>query len=238
MEEAEKLRKSGYCVLPNLFDPAEIHDMRESVLANTHRMAKTRSQKQSLHLAGFHRYPSLSNLHAKISSNEVINKIINEFYGAENYYTIGLSDITINRSQHWHTDLLRGKYSTFLDNVDPWRSENDTCIKALVYLQPGRSLRIIEESNRQKMPLNDDDLKRSTQLENAKQLELNAGDVILMDIRAVHRGSTDEEINSLPENAQKILISTVFGKINSQFALAMQSGNLSRNTDWDQQWLK
>jgi hypothetical protein len=24
--------------------------------------------------------------------------------------TIGLSDITINRSQDWHKDLLRGKY--------------------------------------------------------------------------------------------------------------------------------
>jgi hypothetical protein len=238
LESIRKLEENGYVVLPSVFDRTEIDIMRSDVLANLSRMGKTRSHAQSFHLAGFHRYPSLSKLHVTIASNGLVNANLAAFFRSENYYTIGLSDITINRSQQWHTDLLRGKYSDFLKGVDPWQSAGDTCIKALVYLQPGRSLRIVQGSHRLRTPLNDGDLAHLPDLVKAEQLELNSGDVVLMDIRAVHRGSTDAEASApKPEHQWKILVSTVFGKINSPVAHGMQQGNLARNLDWEQNWL-
>ena len=239
MKLARTLERDGFCVLPNLFQDREIAEMRKDVIANSKRMAKTRSQPGSFHLAGFHRYPSLSCLHARIAANKDINSYLRGFYEADDYYTIGLSDITVNRSQEWHTDLLRGEFAHLLNSVDPWADEIDVCIKALVYLQSGRSLRILPGSHRQRTPLNDDEVALLPELRNSETIELDSGDVVLMDIRTVHRGPTDEEMSS-PELAQipKILISTVFGRINAPFAIAMQAGNLSRSISWEKRWLK
>ena len=61
-----------------------------------------------------------------------------------------------------------------------------------------------------------------------------AGDVILMDIRTIHRGATEAEMAAKDLGADaKILISTVFGDRYARLAQAMQRGNAERTVDWD-----
>ena len=69
-------------------------------------------------------------------------------YGPEEPVTIGLSDITVNRSQPWHTDLLRGAYARFLTPDMCWGDASRPCIKALLYLRPDR-FSAIDEARRQ-----------------------------------------------------------------------------------------
>jgi hypothetical protein len=55
-----------------------------------------------------------------------------------------------------------------------------------------------------------------------------------MDIRTIHRGSTEAEMATKGLGADaKILISTVFGDRSSKLAQAMQKGNAERMIDWD-----
>lgn len=228
----------GYCILPSVFSAAEISQFRATAVANLPIMGQTRDVAHSYHMAGFHRFPSLSTLHAQIASSESINRFLSAYYGASSYYAIGLSDITVNRSQRWHTDLLRGPYSRFLENGLAWKEDGGRCIKALVYLQDGKSLGVVPGSHLDATPLDDallDDLARSREV---AWLSVKAGDVVMMDIRLLHRGSTDEEMRR-PELAQtpKILISTVFGSIGSAFTQAMQIGNAHRMADWDRKFL-
>lgn len=239
MEEINSLKKNGFCILSDVFNNLEINQMRDEVIANLKIMAKTQNREQSYHLAGFHRYPSLSRLHSNLVSNQQINVALKTFYGADDYITIGLSDVTINRSQHWHTDLLREKYSSHLESIDLWDPQNIPCLKALVYLQAGKGLRVISGSHQTRTKLNDKDISNELSLKNVQQVEVVSGNVVLMDIRLIHRGPTEIEMNS-PQLAfmPKILVSTVFGKVNMPITNAMQTGNLFRNIDWDQKWLK
>ena len=149
-----------------------------------------------------------------------------------------MSDITINRSHQWHTDLLRGKYSELMNFETLWSPETAGCIKALVYLQSGKSLKIVPKSHLQTTPLDDTELDRIARSTAHSQITVNAGDVVMMDIRALHRGSTDDEMSS-PELAKtpKILLSTVFGELNSDFAQAMELGNVQRMIDWERRHL-
>jgi len=239
MDKIYQLKMSGFCILSGVFNNLEINQMRDEVIANLKNMAKTQNLDQSYHLAGFHRYPSLSRLHSNIASNQRINVALKDFYGAEDYITIGLSDVTINRSQHWHTDLLRGKYSTHLESTDPWDQHNTPCLKALVYLQAGRGLSVLSGSHQIRTPLNDKNISTELNLKNSQQIEVASGDVVLMDIRLIHRGSTEIEMNSQQlVSKPKILVSTVFGKVNMPITMAMQTGNLFRNIDWDKKWLR
>lgn len=234
----EQLNRDGCCVLPSIFNDERIEEFRKTTLDNLGSMGQTRDVAHSYHLAGFHRFPALSFLHSEIAANSSINEFLSEYYGSAPYFAIGLSDVTVNRSQHWHTDLLRGEYSTFLDAIDPWSMRGDGCIKALVYLQTGRSLRIARGSHLVPTPLDDKLLDDLAGTREVTQLEVNAGDVVMMDIRSLHRGSTDDEMRK-PELADspKILISTVFGPVKSAFAEAMQLGNAHRMARWDRQHL-
>lgn len=201
-------------------------------------MGQTRDVAHSYHLAGFHRFPSLSAIHARISSEEAINHFLSAYYSGRPYYTIGLSDITVNRSQQWHTDLLRGQYSRFLDKGIAWEKSGGSCIKALLYLQDGASLGIVPGSHLIPSPLDDTQLDGLARSQDLVWLSVRAGDVVMMDIRMLHRGSTDEDMQN-PELAQtpKILVSTVFGLIGSAFTEAMQIGNAHRMVDWDRRFL-
>lgn len=239
MDEINQLKKNGFCILSGVFNNLEINQMRDEVIAHLKNMAKTQNREQSYHLAGFHRYPSLFRLHSNLLSNQRINVALKNFYGAEDYITIGLSDVTINRSQHWHTDLLRGKYSSYLASTDPWDPQNIPCLKALVYLQAGKGLRVISGSHQIRTKLNDKDIYNELNLKNVQKVEVATGDVVLIDIRLIHRGSTEIEMNS-PQlvSKPKILVSTVFGKVNVPITNAIQIGNFFRNIDWDQKWLK
>ncbi|MDH4986915.1 hypothetical protein QEZ47_15520 [Aminobacter anthyllidis] len=112
-------------------------------------------------------------------------------------------------------------------------------LKALVYLQDGASLRILPCSHLSPSPLDDTLLEVLAEAaRDVVRVDVKAGDVVMMDIRALHRGSTDADMRS-PElaAAQKILVSTVFGPVASALAQAMQLGNAHRLADWDRRFL-
>lgn len=232
------LETDGFCVLRGVFDAASIMKFRETTLNNLGEMGQTRNVGHSYHLAGFHRFPCFSDIHTQMLQSRMINDFLHDFFAGDRYMAIGLSDITINRSQHWHTDLLRGEYAKYLENVDPWAHSRGPCIKALAYLQPGKSLRIVRGSHLSSSPLNDAELEELAHSQNVEQLEINAGDVVMMDIRALHRGSTDDEMNN-PALASdpKVLLSSVFGRTSSAFSRAMQIGNAHRMAAWDEKFL-
>lgn len=231
--------KDGYCVLPEVFDKAEIEAFRQAAVDNLGSMGRTRNVAHSYHLAGFHRFPALAALHARIAADETINQFLQAYYQDIPYFALGLSDITVNRSQHWHTDLLRGRYSDFLKDCDPW-AETAGCLKALVYLQDGASLRILPGSHLTPTPLDDTRLEALAEAsgEDVVRIDVRAGDVVMMDIRALHRGSTDADMESAALAVRpKILVSTVFGGVGSAFSQAMQIGNAHRMADWDRRYL-
>jgi ectoine hydroxylase-related dioxygenase (phytanoyl-CoA dioxygenase family) len=231
--------RDGYCVLPQVFDKAEIEAFRQAAVDNLGSMGQTRNVAHSYHLAGFHRFPALAAVHARIAADETINRFLQAYYQDIPYFALGLSDITVNRSQHWHTDLLRGRYSGFLKDCDPW-AETAGCLKALVYLQDGASLRILPGSHLTPTPLDDTRLETLAEAsaEDVVRIDVRAGDVVMMDIRALHRGSTDADMASAELGARpKILVSTVFGGVGSAFSQAMQIGNAHRMADWDRRYL-
>ena len=199
---------------------------------------QTRDVAHSYHLAGFHRFPSLATIHARIVAEDTVNRFLSIYYGGSPYFALGLSDITVNRSQHWHTDLLRGRYADFLKDCDPW-AETKGNIKALVYLQDGASLRIVPGSHLSPTPLDDALLELlAGAADDIMRVDVKAGDVVMMDIRALHRGSSDADMASAELAARpKMLVSTVFGPISSAFSRAMQTGNAFRMADWDRRYL-
>jgi hypothetical protein len=235
---SSEIATNGYCVLKSVFGAEDIERFRLNSMSGQHLMGQTRHAAHSYHLAGFHRFPHFSDCHAAILSNRTVNEALEAYFDDKPYYAIGLSDITVNRSQQWHTDLLRGKYREYLPGDMVWHSGTKGCIKALVYLQSGKSLRIIPKSHLQPTPLDDAELDVLAQSTEHMQLDVQAGDVVMMDIRSVHRGSTDEEMGSpVLAQAPKILLSTVFGALNSVFARSMELGNMHRMIEWDQKYL-
>jgi len=235
---ARQLNEQGYCILPGLFSRSTIESFREVVLAHKHLMGQTRNNVQSFHLAGFDRFAPLQALHCEIAASPGLQNVLRAFFAPSDFHTIGLTDITINRSQHWHTDLLRGRFSHFLDAADPWAPAEPACVKALVYLQDGKSLKIVPGSHLAPTPLDDAALEQLAQQREAIALEARAGDIVMIDLRALHRGSTDGEMQApgLAESP-KILVSTVFGSKISAFAAAMQRGNAQRMAEWDAKYL-
>lgn len=239
MTLTEQCREQGYCVLPSVFTEAEIEIFRAATTKDLGRMGRTRGISHSYHLAGFHRFPSLTAIHTRITENDRLTRFLTACYGDTPYYALGLSDITVNRSQHWHTDLLRGRYSHFLDHCTPWSKEAGVCLKALVYLQDGSSLRLVPRSHLSPLPLDDAALECLADTEDdIVRVEVRAGDVVMMDIRALHRGSTDDDMRSTTlVQHPKILVSTVFGPIASPLSCAMAIGNAHRMADWDRLYL-
>ncbi len=60
---------------------------------------------------------------------------------------------------------------------------------------------------------------------------------MLMDIRLIHRGANQEEINAVENSGElKILISSVFGADGSEMARRLKAGNQQRLRDWDKRW--
>lgn len=228
----------GYCVLPSVFSDEEITWFRAATMNNLDLMGQTRNVAHSYHLAGFHRFPALAALHSRIVSDKRINEFVSGCFDPDAYCAIGLSDITVNRSQQWHTDLLRGRYSEFLEGGLPWAEQGAGCIKALIYLQDGASLQVVPGSHLAPSPLDDGLLEGIAETQDAVRVKVRSGDVVMMDIRALHRGATSDEM-SRPELiiAPKILYSTVFGPVGSAFAQAMQVGNAHRMADWDRRYL-
>src|SRR4051794_31237915 len=100
---AKRLLECGFVVLDGL-SPAAVEDARRCVVDNAHLLRNTRPNPASGHVAGFHRYPELEPLHALVSSRPAVLDILKAATGRSSVRSIGLSDITVNRSQPWHVD--------------------------------------------------------------------------------------------------------------------------------------
>ncbi len=234
MTVSHKLRDMGFSVLRGAVDATEVAAMRKIVGDNLHRMANTRPNPASRHIAGFHRVPALEPLHHAITSNGRLNEALTAAYAPHDFITIGLSDITVNRSQPWHTDLLRGKYARYLTPEICWDGSMTGCLKALLYLQDGKSLKVVPGSHRRPVSLADDHAAIPQKPGDVLPVEVKVGDIVLMDIRLVHRGSTEEEmLGTELVDAPKILVSTVYGAQGVELTRAMQLGNMQRMIDWE-----
>jgi len=131
----------GVGVLPQVLDPGQVADARRTVLEHRNLLRNTRPTPSAGHLAGFHRYPQLEPLHCTLSQYAEVQACVAELCGPE-ARTIGMTDITVNRSQPWHKDLLRGPYRKYLGVADPCARWHGTVFKFLVYLQAATSLAV------------------------------------------------------------------------------------------------
>ncbi len=230
----EEVHEQGFSVIQASLDNAIVDEMRRVVLENLGYMSNTRPTRTSYHVAGFQRFPSLEPLHSIISSCGRVQTVLDGIYRGSQMIALGLTDITINRSQQWHTDLLRGKYSGRLSNEICWDTKSKPCLKVLVYLQDGASLQVIPGSHVMPIDLSDDANVVPSDETPTHHVKMKAGNVVLMDIRLIHRGSTEAEMETkgLGDDA-KILVSTVYGDRFSMLAQLMQIGNAQRLIDWD-----
>ncbi len=228
-----QLRRDGVTVLRGVFGKDVIASARRSVLDNRHLFRNTRSTPSSRHLAGFHRFPSLEPLHAVMTSNPIIREFVDLAVAGENVRSIGLSDITINRSQDWHVDLLRGKYKHHLDGAAIWGSTGGGVYKVFLYLNDTNSLQVAIGSHLRPVSLDDDRFAIPGEKAEVISPSISAGDVVIMDIRCSHRGADEEAYASGKwDHDPSILISTALGGENRQLTSAMEIGNFFRLTDW------
>lgn len=228
----ETIRRIGVACVPSVFSHQEIQLAREKVIACLHLMKNTRPSSSSRHLAGFHQYPELEPLHRMISDNPLIQSYLAELCGPH-LRAIGLSDITVNRSQQWHKDLLRGKFQHLLGKYSDCANSHSKLFKVIVYLQDSASLQYIPGSHQQNIALDNDEHAIPTDLNEAESINARTGDVVIIDICTTHRGSKEEAFlaTDIQENP-RILISTVFGDDNSEFTDLMEAGNAARLNDW------
>lgn len=147
--------------------------------------------------------------------------------------TIGLTDITVNRSQPWHKDLLRGRFRAELGVIDPCARWHGTVFKFLAYLQDSASLRVVTGSHRADIDLSTDEHAVPGAGDDVRTVAVEAGDIVVLDICATHRGS-EEAAFATPdaERSPKILVSTVFGAESSDLTDRLELGNAVRLVDW------
>ena len=233
----EQLEEAGYMILPNVFRPEEIERFRHGVIQAQGRMPSTRENPSSRHFAGFHRCVELAGLHADLVESAAIAAALEMVYGDRDFNAIGLSDITINRSQQWHTDLLRGPYKRFGVSEVCWQASEPSCYKALLYLQDGERLFVLPGSHKLGRHTEDAEAEQLALSKAPSKVAVKSGDVVLMDIRLIHRGANQEEINAVEKSGElKILISSVFGADDSEMTRRLKAGNQQRLRDWDQRW--
>lgn len=226
--------EKGFSLVPGALRLDVVKRIRAAVLGNLDILSNTRPTQTSGHVAGFHRFPCFEFIHSALTNNAEVPPILLKLYGKRRMVAIGLSDITVNRSQPWHTDLLRGCYANHLTEPLCYQSDGPPCLKILAYLQDGASLQLVAGSHRKSVNLSSDDHAIPAGATEIERVKAAAGDVVLMDIRTVHRGSEEAELagRGLGHDA-KILISTVVGDRYSGLTRAMQVGNAARLVDWD-----
>jgi hypothetical protein len=225
-------KQYGLAVLPGIFTSADIETARSLVLDNLQLMPNTRSIPSSRHLAGFHRYPVFEPLHLMLTGNSMVRESMLELCG-HGYRTIGLSDITVNRSQQWHKDLLRGSFRKYLESDNVCASSHGKLFKVIAYLQDSSSLRYVPGSHKVDIPLDNDEYAVPYDRDAVETVSVLAGDAVIIDICTTHRGSQDSAFSSDEAAANpRILISTVFGVGESAFTDLMELGNAARLGDW------
>lgn len=231
---AEELRNKGYVVLQAVHSLPTIEAARATILEQRGLLRNTRPTASSGHRAGFHRLPALEPLHSLVSRPLQIRAVLDAAVGGKGVRTVGLSDITMNRSQGWHRDLLRGPYQGYTDQNLIWNSLHGVLFKALLYLQRSNSLRLIAGSHLRRCRLDSDDDSTPSDEDIIDSPPVEAGDVILMDLRMSHCGS-QEKAFAVDEARRhpKLLVSTVFGAIESPLTAQFESGNNVRQADWD-----
>ena len=228
-----ELRQNVITVLTAVFDKQSVQRSREDVLSNRCLLKKTRVTPSSGHLAGFHRFPALEPLHTMLTCHPSINRFLEVVLDREKVRSIGLSDITINRSQTWHKDLLRGKFRHYLDGVLNWDIDGGGVYKILFYLQDSTSLKYIKGSHLTAVSLENDKQLEPTDDTLVSSITVSAGDIVIMDIRCSHKG-TDESFyaDGQYDANPNILISTMLGGVNRQLTTAMEIGNFHRLQEW------
>lgn len=227
-----ELRDVGAAVVPGVFSEAQIEAARERVLGHRDLLRNTRPTPSAGHLAGFHRYPDLEPLHAMLTGHPVIRDAMESLCGP-GVRTIGLSDITVNRSQQWHKDLLRGDFQELLGHDRPCEAWHGHVFKVIVYLQDSRSLQVVPGSHREDICLDSDEYAIPGGDVPLRNLEARSGDIVLIDICTTHRGSTESAFATEDaERHPKILVSTVFGRADSPLTRRMELGNLHRQAAW------
>lgn len=226
----DSVRTSGVCVLPGVLGPAEVAEARRAVLAHRDLLRNTRPTPTAGHLAGFHRYPELEPLHAMLTGHPTLRAAVAELCGPH-ARAIGMSDITVDRSQPWHKDLLRGAFQAHLGVDDPCRRWHGTVFKLLAYLQPSSSLAVVAGSHRRDVDLSSDAHAVPGPGDEVVSVPVEAGDVVVLDICTTHRGS-DEADFAAPGADPKILVSTVLGAAGSELTDRMELGNAVRLADW------
>ncbi|HKX56411.1 MAG TPA: phytanoyl-CoA dioxygenase family protein, partial [Xanthomonadales bacterium] len=233
-QHVSELQQKGYTTLHGVFDAATVENCRQQILQNLQAFRNTRPSSSALHLAGFHRFPELESLHNQLVANPVIKRLFEHLLGGTAMQTIGLSDITINRSQCWHKDLLRGKFSSYLqDGEICWGEKGGGVYKVLFYLQSGSSLKVIRGSHRVPIPLQDDHSSEPDEDAPVEAIPVTAGDIVIMDIRMSHRGASEEVYASGKyDDDPRMLISTAMGAVDRPLTRAMEVGNFQRLVDW------
>lgn len=227
------VRSLGVGVLPAAFDAASIDRARERVLAHTDLMKRTRPTPSARHLAGFERFPALEPLHAEIVANAVVTDALHELLGPS-LRTIGLSDITIDRSQQWHKDLLRGDYRAFLGSDEPCAQHHGEAYKVIWYLQGSRSLQVVPGSHRHDIDLSGDEHAIPGPDVPVASIPVEAGDAVIIDLCTTHRGADEATyLGRAADAPARILVSTVFTAVDSAFADRLAAGNAARLADWD-----
>lgn len=232
-ETKKSLHQSGFAVIEKAFSPKQVFDARHLISAHANLLRQTRQNPSSLHLAGFHRYPELEPLHLLLSQNLLVNDLVTAAAGGP-VRTIGLSDITVERSQEWHKDLLRGPFSKHLGSGWPCRDHNGTVFKVILYLQPSKSLKVINGSHTHDVSLESDLFAVPEPESSITEVHTNIGDVVVIDVCLTHRGSSEAAFSTHRDwNDKRILVSTVFGREGSFFTDEMAFGNAVRLQEWD-----
>lgn len=229
-----QLQENGFTTLRGIFEQEEVSSYRELIQQNLNLFKNTRLSSSALHLAGFHRFPELESLHAQLAGNPVVHRLLQHLHSDSGLQSLGLSDITINRSQCWHKDLLRGKFSSYLqDQAMIWGANGGGVYKILFYLQSGSSLKVIRGSHKIPIPLQSDQSSEPDENDPVVSIPVEQGDVVVMDIRMSHRGASEEVYASGKyDHDPRILVSTALGFSNRPLSRAMEKGNFHRLMDW------
>lgn len=226
------VRADGVGVIASAFAPDEIAAARRTVMAHLDLFRNTRPNPSSRHLAGFHRHVGLEPLHVWLTANPRVHEVLTGLLGPE-LRTIGLSDITVDRSQQWHKDLLRGPFRQYLDDEDVCRRHHGKLFKVIVYLQDSSSLRFVPGSHRRDIGLDGDEEAIPSLDDPVARARTRTGDAVIVDICTTHRGSEDEEfLSSTSVGEPRILLSTVVGRPGCEFADRMEFGNAVRLAEW------
>lgn len=229
-----KLKKNGFIVLNNMISDDEILAFRKIVIDNLSYFKKTRPSEWSGHLAGFHRFPQFSML-----SDFFLKDSIQFFLSLvckQNIIFCAITDIIVNRSQVWHTDLLRGPYSKFLNEDIIYNNNSGGPYKILCYLQPGKSLKVIPGSHLRAISLKCDSHAVPESETEVYEVKVGSGDIVIMDIRLIHSGNSENFFQHENfKNNPRILFSSVFGAANSMTE-KMIKGNKVRLRDWDNKY--